>query len=181
MILMWRYVDSVNSDSAGDKVLLRVMVFGTTMACAVMAACLEALRARDTGFYFAPSWRTGLVLVCSGALILWGWRIVLDETDTPRHRLARRTVKGLLLAGAAASFLYPLRFVPKSKLPEIAIGLGMATQRKLFSISGICCCGRGGFWRRTKEKRKMGKLKVEIDSVNPMSGQSGADCAHLGI
>jgi hypothetical protein len=127
MISLWRYVDCVNSDTSGDHVLLRVMVLGTTMGCAAMAACLEALRARETGFYFAPSWRTGLVFACSGALVLWAWRIVLDETDTPRHRVARRAVKGLLLAGAAASFLYPLRFVPKSKLPEIAIGLGMAT------------------------------------------------------
>jgi hypothetical protein len=147
----------MNSDSAGDKVLLRVMVFGTTAACAVMAACLEALRARDSGFYFAPSWRTGLVLISSGALVLWAWRIVLDETDTPRHRLARRTVKGLLLAGAAVSFLYPLRFVPKSKLPEIAIGLGMATCA--LSIVGYLLLRARRFLEADEGETENGKAK----------------------
>ncbi|HEX3988321.1 MAG TPA: hypothetical protein VHZ30_02745 [Verrucomicrobiae bacterium] len=121
--LLW----GVKYQSEDDPVLLRVMVLGTTSACAVMAGTLEALRAREDGFYFDISWRTGVVVICSAAMVMWAWRIVLDETETPRHRLARRVVKGILLAVAAAAFLYPLRFVPKSKLPEIAIGLGMAT------------------------------------------------------
>jgi hypothetical protein len=117
----------VKSQQADDPVLLRVMVLGTTAACAAMAGTLEALRAGADGFYFMISWRTGVVFICSAMMVLWAWRIVLDETEIPSHRLARNVVKGLLLAVAAAAFLYPLRFVPKSKLPEIAIGLGMAT------------------------------------------------------
>jgi hypothetical protein len=102
------------------------MVLGTTVGCGGMAASLEALRARASGFYFVLSWRTGVIFVCSAALVLWVWKIVLNEADTPRQRLARRAVKGLLLVSSAAAFLYPLRFVPKSKLPEIGIGLGFA-------------------------------------------------------
>ncbi len=102
------------------------MVLGTALASGAMAASLEALHAGATGFYFTLSWRTGIVFVCGAALVLWVWKIVLNEADTPRHRFARRAVKGLLIVSAAAAFLYPLRFVPKSKLPEIAIGLGLA-------------------------------------------------------
>jgi hypothetical protein len=102
------------------------MVFGTALGCGAMAASLEALRAGSAGFYFALSWRTGIIFACGAALILWVWKIVLDESDTPRQRMARRVAKGLLFASAGAAFLYPLRFVPKSKLPEIAMGLGLA-------------------------------------------------------
>jgi hypothetical protein len=116
----------VNSESDWDRGLLRIMVFGTTLGCAAVAASLEALHAGTAGFYFVLSWRTGIVFVCAAALAFWGWKIMLDESDTPRQRLARRVAKGVLFASAAAAFLYPLRFVPKSKLPEIAIGLGMA-------------------------------------------------------
>jgi hypothetical protein len=102
------------------------MILATALGCGAMAASLEALHAGATGFYFTLSWRTGLIFVCGAAIVLWVWKIVLNEADTPRHRLARRVVKGLLLVSAGAAFLYPLRFVPKSKLPEIAIGLGLA-------------------------------------------------------
>jgi hypothetical protein len=116
----------VNLDTAGERALLRVMILGTTLGCAAMAASLEALHAAASGFYFVLSWRTPLIFICVAALTLWVWKIVLNEDDTPRQRLLRRIVKGLLLASAGAAFLYPLRFVPKSKLPEIAIGLGLA-------------------------------------------------------
>ncbi len=117
----------MNTESGGDRELLRVMILGTALGCGALAASLEALHASATGFYFTLSWRTGIIFVCCAALVLWVWKIVLDETDSPRQRLARRVVKALLLASAGAAFLYPLRFVPKSKLPEIAIGLGFAT------------------------------------------------------
>jgi hypothetical protein len=116
----------VNPENGGDRELLRVMVLGTSLACGAMASSLEALHARAAGFYFILSWRTGVVFVCGAALVLWVWKVVLNETDTPRQRLARRVAKGLLILSAAAAFLYPLRFVPKSKMPEIANGLGMA-------------------------------------------------------
>jgi len=102
------------------------MILATTLGCGALAASLEALHAGATGFYFTLSWRTGVIFVCGAALVLWVWKIVLNEADTPRQRFARRGVKGLLLASAGAAFLYPLRFVPKYKLPEIAIGLGLA-------------------------------------------------------
>jgi len=102
------------------------MILGTTLGCGAMAGSLEALHAGAAGFYFVFSWRTGIIFVCGAAIVLWVWKIVLNETDTPGQRFARRVVKGLLLLSAAAAFLYPLRFVPKAKLPEIAIGLGLA-------------------------------------------------------
>jgi len=119
-------VNSDTTDSGGDRGLLRVMIFGTALGCGAMAATLEALHAGPGGFYFAVSWLTGIVFACGAALVLWAWRVLLNEADTPRQRFARRAAKGLLFASAAGAFLYPLRFVPKSKLPEIAIGLGLA-------------------------------------------------------
>ncbi|HEX4120485.1 MAG TPA: hypothetical protein VH619_07710 [Verrucomicrobiae bacterium] len=116
----------MNSESGADRGLLRVMILGTASACGAMAASLEALRARAAGFYFQITWRTGVAFVIGTALILWIWRIMLDESDTPRQRFARQLAKTFLFASAAAAFLYPLRFVPKSQMPDIAIGLGLA-------------------------------------------------------
>jgi hypothetical protein len=116
----------VNSENGEDPGLLRIMVIGTTLGCAAMAASLEALHARTSGFYFVISWRTGGVFIGAAALALWGWKVMLDESNTPGKRWARRGAMTVLFASAVAAFLYPLRFVPKSKLPEIAIGLAMA-------------------------------------------------------
>jgi membrane protein implicated in regulation of membrane protease activity len=125
----------MNSESGADSGLLRIMVLGTALACGAMAGSLQALRARAAGFYFEISWRTAVVFVIGTVLILWIWRIMLDESDSPRQRLARRVAKSFLFASAAAAFLYPLRFVPRSKLPDIAIGLSLAIF--VLSIVGI--------------------------------------------
>ena len=118
-----------------DRGLLGIMILGTALACGALGASLEALRARTAGFYFKISWRTGLVFVCGTLLILWIWRIMLDETDSPRQRLSRRLAKAFLFAFAAGAFLYPLRFVPKSQLPDVAIGLTLAIF--VLSIIGV--------------------------------------------
>lgn len=111
------------------------MILGTALACGAMGGSLEALRARPAGFYFQISWRTAVVFIIGTVLILWIWRIMLDETDSPRQRRARLLAKTFLFASAAAAFLYPLRFVPKSKLPDILIGLSLAIF--VLSIVGV--------------------------------------------
>jgi amino acid transporter len=105
--------------------------------------------------YFTLTWRTGVVFIVGAALVLWVWKIVLNEADTPRQRFARRLVKGLLIISAAAAFLYPLRFVPKSKLPEIAIGLGFAVCA--LSIVGYLLLRARSFLEADEEEVESGK------------------------
>jgi hypothetical protein len=117
----------VSLENGNDRGLLRVMILGTALACGAMASSLQALQAGPGGFYFRFSWASGIVFACGTVAVLWIWRIMLDEAGTPRQRFLRAGAKWVLLLSAAAAFLYPLRFVPKAKLPEIGIGLGLAT------------------------------------------------------
>ena len=113
-------------ENSNDRGLLRVMILGTALACGAMAASLQALQAGPGGFYFRVSWVSGVVFACGTAAVLWIWKIMLKDAGTPRQRFLRGGAKWVLLLSAVAAFLYPLRFVPKAKLPEIGIGLGMA-------------------------------------------------------
>jgi hypothetical protein len=116
----------VGVDKSNESGLLRVIIWGTALAGGAMVASLQALQAGPNGFYFEISWATALAFAAGAAAVLAGWRILLQDAPTPRGRLLRAGVKWVLLLSAAAAFLYPLRFVPRAKLPEIATGLGLA-------------------------------------------------------
>lgn len=116
----------MNRGKSNDSGLLRIMILGTALACGAMVASLQALQSGPGGFYFRPSWISGLGFVCGAAVVLWLWKVMLSDDATPRQRFWRSAAKGALILSAAAAFLYPLRFVPKEKLPEIGAGLGLA-------------------------------------------------------
>ncbi|MGO8698398.1 MAG: hypothetical protein ACLQVY_11845 [Limisphaerales bacterium] len=116
----------MNVEKGSDSGLVRIMMLGTALACGAMAASLQALQSGPGGFYFRVSWVSGLGFVGGTLAVLWLWKVLLGGAASPRQRLARKAAKGILLLSAVAAFLYPLRFVPKEKLPEIGAGLGLA-------------------------------------------------------
>jgi len=89
-------------------------------------ASLQALRAGPGGFYFRVSWVSGVGFVCGTLAVLGLWKVMLGGVASPRQRLLRMAAKWVLLLSAVVAFLYPLRFVPKEKLPEVGMGLGLA-------------------------------------------------------
>lgn len=120
------YSQEMNGEKGNDSALLRVMILGTSLACGAMAAALQSLRSGPGGFYFQISWVSGIGFVCGTVAVLWIWRVMLNGIATPRQRVLRAGAKWILFLAAAVAFFYPLRFVPRAKLPEIAIGLGLA-------------------------------------------------------
>jgi hypothetical protein len=116
----------MNVDKGSESALVRVMMLGTALACGAMVASLLALQAGPDGFYFRVSSVSGAGFLAGALAVLWLWKVLLSRAASPRQRLARRAAKGVLLLSAVAAFLYPLRFVPKEKLPEIGAGLGLA-------------------------------------------------------
>jgi hypothetical protein len=137
-------------EKSNDHGLLRVMILGTALACGAMVASLQALQAGPGGFFFQFSWGSGVGFVCGTAAVLWMWRIMLNGMATPRQRFLRAAVKWVLCLSAVAAFLYPLRFVPKAKLPEIGAGLGLAVFA-LSIVGWILCTIRRFLEREEKE------------------------------
>jgi hypothetical protein len=105
----------------------------TALALGCMAAALEMLRRNAAGFTFQVSVWTFVAFAVGLAAGLFYWK--LAARSLPAVRLGTAF---LVLAGIGG-FLYPLRFVPKDKMADIAIGLGAA----------VCAISMGTFllWR----------------------------------
>jgi hypothetical protein len=117
---------NMSVEKGSESGLVRVMILGTALACGAMVASLQALRAGPGGFYFRVSWVSGVGFVCGTLAVLGLWKVMLGGVASPRQRLLRMAAKWVLLLSAVVAFLYPLRFVPKEKLPEVGMGLGLA-------------------------------------------------------
>ncbi|MDB6121875.1 MAG: hypothetical protein JWQ71_868 [Pedosphaera sp.] len=110
-------------------------MYSTALAFGCMIASLEALRPSGTGFSFEVTFRTLIAFMLGGTIAFPFWRLILNGSNWSQRKL---TIVGvslvllLLLLGVGA-FLYPLRFVPKDKLPEIRTGLITA----VFALSGV--------------------------------------------
>jgi hypothetical protein len=127
----------MNRDSDHQRRLYPVVTYSTALAFGCMIASLEALRPSGTGFSFEVSFKTLIAFVLGGAIALPFWRLILNGSNWSRRKITLvggGLVAVLILLGVGA-FLYPLRFVPKSQLPEIRTGLVTA----VCALSGVGC------------------------------------------
>jgi hypothetical protein len=122
-----------------NKDLLRVISIGSALTWGGIMASLQALTPVATGFSFQVSWLTFAAFVAGTAAVYYFWQILLRKRDGTHGKLLRLTAETLLVLSGAAAFLYPLRFVPKAKPPEISIGLATATVA--LSIVGLLLLG----------------------------------------
>ena len=99
------------------------MVWGSSLAFGFLGAALQALRPEPTGFTFRVSVMTFAAFLIGTGIGYVFWKIILNRTGGTRQRSVRFFVEVLLLLLGVAAFLYPLRFVPADKLPEMFIGL----------------------------------------------------------
>ena len=107
-------------ESKNARILLRIMVYSTALAFGFAFGWAESLRSGPTGFWFKLSpWTLACATAGFLATLLF-WRAVVNG---PKAR--RRGAIALIVAGLGL-FLYPLRFVPSTQLPKIALGLGVA-------------------------------------------------------
>ena len=98
----------------------RVAVLGSALSFGILGATLESLHSSVAGFGFDLDWGTAIAFVVGFALTLLYWKLVLQNA-----RVNRRASWVLALVGIVL-FLYPLRFIPKDRLPDMAEGLVLA-------------------------------------------------------
>ena len=106
--------------------LIRVITFGSALTWGGIMASLQALTHEGAGFSFHPSWLTFAAFIAGTAAVYVFWQIMLHKTANAHQKLWRLIAELLLILSGVAAFLYPLRFVPKAKLPDISIGLAFA-------------------------------------------------------
>ncbi len=109
-----------------EKDLFKVIVFSTALAFGALLASLESLQSSPAGFSFQVSFRTLLAFLAGGGIALGYWKVVLKSGAAVRQTGLIIGTVFLVLFGVGA-FLYPLRFVSRDKLPDILVGLGLAT------------------------------------------------------
>ena len=130
----------MNDDSQTQRRLYPIFTFSTALAFGCMLATLEALRPDPDGFHFEPSYKTLIAFVAGGAIAFPVWRLILNGTRLGQRNLnfATGAMIVLLLVLGVGAFLYPLRYVPRDKWPEIRTGL----------ITAVCAlsCVAGLLW-----------------------------------
>jgi hypothetical protein len=127
----------MNGDSKNQRRLYPIFTLSTALAFGCMVATLESLRPDSAGFSFEPSYKTLIAFAAGGAIAFPLWRLILNGTRLGQRNLSLATgamVVGMLILGVGA-FLYPLRFVPRDKWPEIRTGLLTA----VCALSGVAC------------------------------------------
>lgn len=113
----------MQKEAKNERDVLRIMIWGSAVAFGFLAAALQALRPRPAGFTFELSALTCLAFILGTAVGVVFWKIILSRAGGARQRQVRFVIELVLLLLGAAAFLYPLRFVPTEKLPEMFIGL----------------------------------------------------------
>ena len=116
----------MQSETKNERDVMRIMIWGTAVAFGFLAATLQALRPKPAGFTFQISALTILAFAVGVGIVLGFWKIILNRSGSSRQKSLRFWAEVLLLCFGMGAFLYPLRFVPSEKLPEMP---GRALQR----------------------------------------------------
>jgi len=113
-------LSGISGENVGPGFFYRIVTWSTALAFAFAGASIESLRSTRDGFTFHISVATFGAAVVGGGLSLLYWKLAA------RNRKAARLANIFLALAMMGLFLYPLRFVPVAKLPDIAIGLFVA-------------------------------------------------------
>lgn len=125
----------MQTETKNERDVLRIIIWGTAVAFGFLAASLQALRSNPAGFTFQVSVLTFFAFAVGVGIVLGFWKIILNRSGGARQKSRRFWAELLLLLFGMAAFLYPLRFVPADKLPEMITGLIIA----VFALSLVGC------------------------------------------
>ncbi len=125
----------MQSETKNERDVMRIMIWGTAIAFGFLAAVLQALRPNPAGFTFQVSALTFLAFAVGVGIVFGFWKIILNRSGGPRQKSLRFWAEALMLCFGMGAFLYPLRFVPSEKLPEMLTGLVIA----IFALSLVGC------------------------------------------
>jgi hypothetical protein len=115
-------LEETNRATSNDQRFFKIASYSTALAFGAALASDQALIKDASGFSFNLTMGTPAAFVVGFAVGLIYWRIVLAGSTGGRTVLLRIS-SFLLLLGGVAAFLYPLRFLPAEKLPEVFVGL----------------------------------------------------------
>jgi hypothetical protein len=151
---------TINEDSPTQRRLYPIFTASTALAFGCMAATLEALRPDTAGFSFQVTYKTLLAFVAGAAIAFPLWRFILCGNRLGRRNRSLTTgmLVALLMILGVGAFLYPLRFVPRSKWPEIRVGLLTA----VCALSGVA----GLLWGVKRFVDSDEKAERELSKVN---------------
>ncbi len=109
----------MNAPINKDREFKQIMIWGSSLPAGAILAALQALQA---DYSFKTSLFTFVAFIVGTSIGLIFWKIIF-ETTRPIWRMIASTV---MTFGGIAAFLYPLRFIPVSKLAELMTGLSFA-------------------------------------------------------
>lgn len=107
---------------SNDRQVFAIIVYCLSLAFAVLVASLETVRSTQTGFFFEVSWRTVLIFVLAGVILVPCFKTIFQSRQ--KHR--RSALLIFVCAIGLGAFAYPLRFVPAEKYGDILLGLTVA-------------------------------------------------------
>lgn len=117
---------TMKPESQNDSDFFRVATVSICLSFGVMIASLQALQPSTAGFSFKITGGTWVAFVLGAVLSYGYWRLASQPATTPGRRLFRRICTWLLMLSGVGALLYPLRFLPAERLPDVAIGFTCA-------------------------------------------------------
>lgn len=111
------------TETKNERDVFRIMIWGSAVSFGFLAAALQALRPNPAGFTFQVSALTFFAFVLGVGMGFAFWKVVLSRASGARQKSLRFWAELLLVLLGMGAFLYPLRFVPREKLPEMFTGL----------------------------------------------------------
>jgi hypothetical protein len=108
--------EQADSEARSTRLFFRIAAVSTAVGLGFMAATMESVRGRETGFSFELSLGTLAAFAVGGVVGLVYWALVA------RGGWWARGASVLLAFAGVGAFLYPLRFVPPNVLQELAKG-----------------------------------------------------------
>jgi hypothetical protein len=118
-------IERTNRAASNDRWLFKIVSYSTASALGAVVASDQALIKDASGFSFHLSMGTPAAFAVGVLAGLIYWKIVFAGSTGGRVLLLRIS-SFLLLLGGVGAFLYPLRFLPTEKLPEVFVGLSTA-------------------------------------------------------
>jgi peptidoglycan/LPS O-acetylase OafA/YrhL len=105
-----------------DRQVMRIIVYGLSLAFSVLIASTQTVRATATGFQFQFTAGTVFAFLAGAAVVVPCFHAIFYSKRKPLRRFALVVVIAIGFGG----FLYPLRFVQGEARPAIFIGLIVA-------------------------------------------------------
>lgn len=99
-----------------------IIVYSFALGFGFMLATLEMVHPATTGLSFLVGWRTLVVFLVTFLATLPLFHLAMFSEE----KKIRRVALGVIVAVAMGAFFYPLRFIPREKLPAVLTGLAFA-------------------------------------------------------